>query len=103
MNVSTAIFVSISTVLTGAISALVAYLGQSRSAVVTQEGNRLDHNEALLEGYSQMVDDLRGEVSRLKDIINEMRIEQDECDRKNRELLKEVVQLKLRIGQLEKR
>ena len=103
MNVSTAIFVSISTVLTGAISALVAYLGQSRSAVVTQEGNRLDHTEALLEGYSQMVDDLRGEVSRLKDIINEMRIEQDECDRKNRELLKEVVQLKLRIGQLEKR
>jgi chromosome segregation ATPase len=103
MNVSTAIFVSISTVLTGAISALVAYLGQSRSAEVAKEEHRLDHNEALLEGYSQMVDDLRGEVSRLKDIINEMRIEQDECDRRNRELLKEVVQLKLRIGQLEKR
>ena len=103
MNLSTAIFVSVSTLLTGAISALVAYLGQSKTSNVTQEGNRLDHNEALLEGYSQMVDDLRGEVARLKDTIAEMRIEQEECDRRNKELLKEVVQLKLRIGQLEKR
>ena len=103
MNLSTAIFVSISTLLTGAISALVAYLGQSRSTEIVKEENRLDHNEALLEGYSQMVDDLRGEVLRLKEIITELREEQEECDRRNRELITEVGKLKLRIVELEKR
>lgn len=103
MNLSTAIFVSISTLLTGAISALVAYLGQSRTTQVAKEENRLDHNEALLEGYSQMVDDLRGEVLRLKETITELREEQEECDRRNRELIKEVAKLKLRIVELEKR
>lgn len=103
MNLSTAIFVSISTLLTGAISALVAYLGQSKTTIVARESNRQDHDEALLEGYSQMVDDLRGEVARLKDTITELREEQEECDRRNRQLIEEVGKLKLRIGQLEKR
>jgi len=103
MNLSTAIFVSISTLLTGAISALVAYLGQSKTTIVAREGNRLDHDEALLEGYSQMVDDLRGEVARLKETITELREEQEECDRRNRQLIEEVGKLKLRIVELEKR
>ena len=103
MQYLTPILVSVSTVLTGILSAFIAYKGQSKSADVTAEDNRLDHNDALLGAYSQMVEDLRAEVARLKETIAEMREDQEACDERNEALNKRVVELTARVGELEKR
>lgn len=59
------------------------------------------HTETILGGYSQIVDDLRGEVERLNLVIVELRKEQEECERRNDEMAKVVDELRLRVSFLE--
>lgn len=101
MSTEVAIFASVATLLSGLISALIAYSAQYKNILVTKENNHLDHNDSLLGAYSQMVDDLRSEVSRLKTTIDQMRIEQSECDKRNFELEQLVHNLHNRLEKLE--
>ena len=103
MQVVTAVIISSATLLTGILSAIITFKGQTQATAITAEDVRLDHNDSLLAAYSKMVEDLRQEVQRLNSVIAEMRKDQDECDRRNNELSDEVDKMRLRISELEKR
>ena len=101
MDLSTQIVIAVATIIAACISAAVALSNQNKTAKQVHESNRLDHDEALLAAYSQMVDDLKGEVDRLKDVIDGLRVEQEDCDRRNKELGEKVKNLSFRLSQLE--
>lgn len=63
--------------------------------------NKNKHTETILGGYSKIVEDLRGEVERLNEVIADMRKEQEECDRRNDEMAKVVEELRRRVAHLE--
>ena len=43
--------------------------------------------KTIFDGYGSIVDDLRAEVIRLKEVIEGLQLEQDECLKKNDSLL----------------
>ena len=102
MQYLTPILVSISTLLTGLVSAMIAYRAQSKQTEVQSKDIDFDHNESLLQGYSGMVDNLRSELERLNRVIDEMREDQEACDKRNQELTQEVNELRIRVSELEK-
>ena len=55
----------------------------------------------LLDGYKDMVDDLREEVNRLNRVINDLRAEQEECERRNDEMQSLILDLQRRLAHLE--
>lgn len=63
--------------------------------------NKNKHTETILGGYSQIVEDLRGEVVRLNETIADLRKEQEECERRNEEMAKVVEELRRRVTHLE--
>ena len=86
---------------TAAISSFVVLRGQKLAAKVDFKGVENEQVKTIFDGYGSIVDDLRNEVIRLKDVIEGLQLEQDECLKKNNELLAEVELLKHRIHQLE--
>jgi predicted RNase H-like nuclease (RuvC/YqgF family) len=100
--------IAAATIVTGALSwaaARYAQKVQSKHRVVDLaiERNRQDdeHTQTLLEGYSNMVDDLREEVKRLNVTITELRREQEECEKRNDALASVVLDLQRRLVNLE--
>lgn len=95
------LIVSGGTVVTGGMSLWVAMRKSALHRKSTSEHNRTEHTETLLGGYTQIVEDLRGEIDRLNNVIIDLRKEQEECERRNEEMAKVVNELKLRVGFLE--
>jgi hypothetical protein len=60
-----------------------------------------EHTQTLLQGYSSIVDDLREEVRRLNTVINDLRLEQEECEKRNDALESVVLDLQRRLANLE--
>lgn len=60
-----------------------------------------EHTQTLLLGYSNIVDDLREEVRRLNTVINDLRLEQEECEKRNDALESIVLDLQRRLSNLE--
>lgn len=97
----TNIVVVCGSIATAAISSVVVLRGQKLSAKVDFKGIENEQVKTIFDGYGSIVDDLRAEVIRLKDVIEGLQLEQDECLKKNNELLAEVELLKQRIHHLE--
>lgn len=97
----TNIVVVCGSLLTAGISSIVVLRGQKLSAKVDFKGVENEQVKTIFDGYGSIVDDLRNEVIRLKDVIEGLQLEQDECLKKNNELLAEVELLKQRIHHLE--
>jgi|LakMenEpi03Aug12_release.lakeMendotaPanAssembly.Ray.scaffolds.fasta_scaffold161615_6 hypothetical protein len=97
----TNLIVVIGSVATAVISAVVVMRGQRVSASVDMKGVENEQVKTIFDGYGSIVDDLRAEVIRLKEVIEGLQLEQDECLKKNDALLAEVELLKQRIHHLE--
>jgi len=97
----TNLIVVIGSVATAVISAVVVMRGQRVSASVDMKGVENEQVKTIFDGYGSIVDDLRAEVIRLKEVIEGLQLEQDECLKKNDALLAEVESLKQRIHHLE--
>ena len=97
----TNLIVVIGSVATAVISAVVVMRGQRVSANVDMKGVENEQVKTIFDGYGSIVDDLRAEVIRLKEVIEGLQLEQDECLKKNDSLLAEVELLKQRIHHLE--
>lgn len=95
------IIVVLGSIATAAISSIVVLRGQKLSAKVNFKGVENEQVKTIFQGYESIVDDLRAEVMRLKDVIEGLQLEQDECLRQNYALLAEVELLKQRIHHLE--
>jgi predicted nuclease with TOPRIM domain len=97
----TNIVVVCGSIATAAISSIFVLRGQKLSAKVDFKGIENEQVKTIFDGYGSIVDDLRAEVIRLKEVIEGLQLEQDECLKKNNELLAEVELLKQRIHHLE--
>jgi len=100
--------VALATIITGMLSWWAAQFAQKRQAKrdsgdLEVERTRTDnqHTQIVLEGYSQIVDDLREEIRRLNDKIVDLRKEQEECERRNDALESIVLDLQRRLANLE--
>jgi predicted nuclease with TOPRIM domain len=97
----TNLIVVLGSIATAIISAVVVIRGQKVSANVDLKGVQNEQVKTIFDGYGSIVDDLRAEVIRLKEVIEGLQLEQDECLKKNDALLAEVESLKQRIHHLE--
>jgi uncharacterized coiled-coil DUF342 family protein len=100
--------VALATIITGMLSWWAAQYAQKRQARrdsgdLEVERSKTDnqHTQIVLEGYSQIVDDLREEIKRLNDKIVDLRTEQEECERRNDALESVVLDLQRRLANLE--
>ena len=100
--------VAFATLITGVLSWWAAQYAQKRQAMrdtgdleVERTRTDNDHTQIVLEGYSQIVDDLREEIKRLNDKIVDLRTEQEECERRNDALESIVLDLQRRLANLE--
>lgn len=108
MSIWQSIVVAGATIITGVLSWMAA-----RHAQKTQSASHADDHElnrarrvdeataTLLEGYKSMVDDLRDEVGRLNRVIDDLRLEQEECERRNDEMESLIHDLQRRLAALE--
>jgi chromosome segregation ATPase len=104
------LFIGAATIIAAVLSVWVSRRSQKVQAsthAVDHELNRAKRvdqaTSTLLEGYKNMVDDLRDEVARLKGVINDLRIEQEECERRNDEMESLILDLQRRLVNLESR
>jgi hypothetical protein len=88
---------------TGLLSLWVALHKNRADNRVDRDRQHSQHTEAIFGGYSKIVDDLRNEVDRLNAVIENLRIEQEECERRNDEMAARVEELLQRVSQLEGR
>jgi hypothetical protein len=102
------LFVAAATIITGVLSWLASRHAQRNQAIhhvddhELNRARRVDEATAtLLDGYKDMVEDLRTEVSRLNDVIDALRLEQEECERRNDEMESLVLDLQRRLVALE--
>lgn len=100
--------IALATVVTGALSWWAARYSRKQESKTQEvdleierdrQGN--EHTQTLLQGYSSIVDDLREEVRRLNTVINDLRREQEECERRNDALESVVHDLQRRLANLE--
>lgn len=101
MNWIEELIIAIGSVATGGMSLWIALRKTSTQKEVNMQNIQHAHQETLLDGYSKIVEDLRDEVTRLNDVIFDLRKEQEECERRNEELAKVVNELKQRVAFLE--
>ena len=101
MDLAEHLVVSGGTIVTGGMSLWVAMRKSSLNRKSASEHNQTEHTETLLGGYGQIVEDLRDEIDRLNTVILDLRKEQEECERRNEEMIKVVDELKRRVGFLE--
>jgi FtsZ-binding cell division protein ZapB len=97
----TNIVVVAGSIATAIISAVVVVRGQKMSTHVSMRDVENDRVKTIFDGYGSIVDDLRAEVARLKEVIEGLQLEQDECLKQNNSLLAEVELLKQRLNHLE--
>jgi len=107
-NMWEGLFIAVATIFTGVLSWIA-----SRHALRSQTARHVDDHEVnrarrvdeatarLLDGYNDMVEDLREEVARLNRVIDDLRTEQEECERRNDELASLVLDLQRRLVTLE--
>ena len=100
--------IAFASIVTGTLSWWAAKYAQRRQAErdsgdLEVERTKTDnqHTQIVLEGYSQIVDDLREEIRRLNDKIVDLRKEQEECERRNDALESVVLDLQRRLANLE--
>lgn len=91
------LIVAIASIITAGMSLWAAI----RRNQLGRDRQHTEHTETILGGYSQIVDDLRAEVLRLNSLIEDMRIEQEECERRNKAMELIVAELQARVCQLE--
>jgi septal ring factor EnvC (AmiA/AmiB activator) len=102
------LFIAAATIVAAALSVWVSRRAQhvqTKTHAVDHEldrARRVDQaTSTLLEGYKDMVDDLRDEVNRLNGVINDLRIDQEECERRNDEMESLIFDLQRRLVYLE--
>ena len=102
------IFIAAATIVTGLLSWAAARYAQKNQSVHQKASQEIDrarlddsHAKTIFEGYSGIVDDLREEVARLNTTINELRTDQDECERRNTEMESIILDLQRRLANLE--
>jgi septal ring factor EnvC (AmiA/AmiB activator) len=102
------IFIAIATIATGILSWLAARHAQQTQKIhhtadhEVNKARQLDEaTQTLLKGYANIVDDLRQEVGRLNTTIDDLREEQEACERRNDELASYIFDLQRRLANLE--
>ena len=102
------LFIASATITTGVLSWLAARYAQNNNTVNAQASREIDrvrvddeHTRTILDGYSDMVDNLRDEVARLNQVIEALRKEQEECERRNDEMGSLILDLQRRLAHLE--
>lgn len=108
MNMWDNALIALASIITGTLSWLAARHSKKTESQTAQidldiERDRQgdEHTQTLLQGYSSIVDDLREEVRRLNSVINELRHEQEECEKRNDALESVVFDLQRRLANLE--
>lgn len=108
MSVWQSIAVAAATVITGIFSWMAARHAQKTQTSAHKDDHELNRakrvDEAtatLLDGYKDMVEDLRKEVERLNRVIGDLRLEQEECERRNDEMESLIHDLQRRLVALE--
>lgn len=74
-------------------AALIAFRGQRGETKVSEIAQ-------ILDGYRDIVGTLQAEIRRLEERIEVMSQEQEECDRRNREMQRELETLKFVVDQI---
>ena len=87
----------------GGISSYFVFRGQKLNTSVQAKSANAQQVEVIFGGYSQMVEDLHAELGRMREIIDELRAEQEACEARNSALEQEIVELRTRISNLEKK
>jgi septal ring factor EnvC (AmiA/AmiB activator) len=102
------LFIAAATIVAAALSVWVSRRAQhvqAKTHAVDHELNRARRvdqaTSTLLDGYKDMVDDLRDEVTRLNGVIDDLRREQEECERRNDEMESLIWDLQRRLVNLE--
>jgi peptidoglycan hydrolase CwlO-like protein len=107
-EVTNNIVIAAATVITGILSWIAG-----RKTQKSQDSYHIDNHElekarridqataTLLDGYGNMVEDLREEVARLNEVIDDLRKEQEECERRNDEMESLILDLQRRLANLE--
>jgi hypothetical protein len=95
------LIIAVGSLVTGAMSLWIALKKTSAQKEINTKSIQHEHTETIFVGYSKIVEDLRDEVTRLNEIIFDLRKEQEECERRNEELAKVVNELKHRVAYLE--
>jgi peptidoglycan hydrolase CwlO-like protein len=105
-----ALFVAAATIVTGVLTWITAHRSQRNHVETHTVDHELDRarrvDEAtrnLLDGYKDMVDNLQEEVVRLTGVIEDLRVEQEECERRNDEMASLILDLQRRLANLESR
>lgn len=88
-------------IVTSIISALVIIRTQKTDSKVGLKSVENEQVKTIFDGYGSIVDDLRNEVLRLREVIDGLQLEQDECLKQNNALVGEIELLKQRINHLE--
>ena len=102
------VFIAAATIITGVLSWAAGRRAQQIQANhhvdehELEKARRIDQATAtLLDGYGNMVEDLREEVARLNEVIDDLRKEQEECERRNDEMESLILDLQRRLANLE--
>lgn len=95
------LWMAIASIITAAISAFAVIRGQKSASKADERNYRNVEVRTIFDGYSQIIEDLRGEVERLQDTIEKLQAEQEECERRNDLLHKEIEELRARLVCLE--
>lgn len=86
----------------GAVSSYFVFKGNKMNVAIHEKTANTQQVETIFHAYSSVVDDLHSEVDRLKELLNQLRLEQEACEERNALLLEEVEELKVRIENLER-
>jgi peptidoglycan hydrolase CwlO-like protein len=101
-------FIAVATILTGLLSWLAARYAQKAQTKHHQDNHEVskarqvdEATQTLLKGYASIVNDLQQEVERLNSTIDDLRKEQEECERRNDEMESLILDLQRRLSNLE--
>lgn len=83
------------------VSSYYVYRGQRMKSSIESTSAATQQMEAIFKGYSQIVSNLQNEVDRLKMTIEELRLEQIACEKRNDVLNSHIEHLHNRLASLE--
>jgi|688.fasta_scaffold758075_2 peptidoglycan hydrolase CwlO-like protein len=102
------VFIAAATIITGVLSWAAGRRAQQIQANHHVDEHELDRarrideaTKTVLDGYKDMVENLQAEVERLNSVINDLRLEQEECERRNDEMESLIHDLQRRLANLE--
>ena len=93
---ATAIISAVAGLLTAAITAWFAFRA-------THGSTRVQEIQTVMDGYTDLVENLRMEVDRLREQIAEMNLEMTRCEQRNLKMAEELATLKKQFAQLERK